>query len=388
MRIMHISRAAETLRWFLLPTLLAQKRLGHYVCICTADTPDECIGWQETSDLECLRQGGFEVFTHGLKRNMNPLGILKCILKLKRILIEQRIDVIICHNLLGAGVGRIAARLAKTKNVIYLVHGLACAPAQGVVAWQLRYWAEKFLGFITDAVLVMNNYDEELCRTHHIIKDNDKIFRIPGMGVDLTQYSIEGSEEERHKLARELSIAEDQKIVLCVARLIPEKGVFVLLKAALKICAQRDDVCFLLAGGGPATDELRRIVSRNNLEANFKLLGWRNDIDRLMRAVDIFVLPSYYWEWLPVSILEAMACGKPVIATRHRGCEDAVVDGQTGFLVPIKQAPPLASKILSLLDNERLRTELGQAGRQQVEQYFELDYCTERIIEALEKAMH
>jgi L-malate glycosyltransferase len=80
-----------------------------------------------------------------------------------------------------------------------------------------------------------------------------------------------------------------------------------------------------------------------------------------------------------------MACGKPVIATRHRGCEDVVVDGQTGFLIPIKQAAILADKILSLLDNEQLRTQMGRAGRQQVELYFGLAYCNERIIDAIEK---
>ena len=99
-----------------------------------------------------------------------------------------------------------------------------------------------------------------------------------------------------------------------------------------------------------------------------------------------FVLPTYYFEGLPVSILEAMACGKPVIATRHRGCEDVVVDEETGFLVPIKKVTPLVEKILRLLDDEQLRTRMGQAGRERVEQYFELDYCTDKIVEALEKA--
>ena len=132
--------------------------------------------------------------------------------------------------------------------------------------------------------------------------------------------------------------------------------------------------------------KLSKIVQKNHLEDNFKLLGWRDDIYRLMDLTDIFVLPTYYFEGLPVSILEAMACGKPVIATRHRGCEDVVVDGETGFLVPIKKATALVEKILQLLDDKQSRTRMGKAGRKRVEQYFGLDYCTDKIVEALEKA--
>ena len=132
-------------------------------------------------------------------------------------------------------------------------------------------------------------------------------------------------------------------------------------------------------------DKLRRIVESYHLEDNFKLLGWRDDINRLMRTVDGFVLPTYYFEGLPVSILEAMACGKPVVATRHRGCEELVVDSKTGYLVPVRQVAPLIEKIELLVDDDNLRTSMGQAGRQRIERYFEANYCTERIVEALEK---
>jgi len=388
MRIMHISRAAETLRWFLIPAMTVQKKLGHYVCICTSDIPDVCITEGETRDAVHLRNAGFDVFPNSLKRSLNPLSIIKAILLVRQILTEHRIEVIICHNPLGAFVGRIAAWLAKTPRIVYFAHGLPCAPAQGVVSWRLRFWAEKLLGRVTDAILVMNSYDEKLCKTRRVIKNIDNVFRIPGMGVDLTRYGLDDTEKVKREVAKELVIPEHQKIVLFVGRLVPEKGVFVLTEAAEKICARRKDICFLVAGGGPSMDKLKNVVRANHLEDNFRFLGWRDDIPRLCKSADIFTLPTYYNEGLPVSILEAMACGKPVVATLHRGCEDAVVDGQTGFLVPVKQVSPLADKITLLLANEHLRKEMGQAGRQRVEQYFELGYCTEKIVEALEKAIH
>jgi glycosyltransferase involved in cell wall biosynthesis len=118
-----------------------------------------------------------------------------------------------------------------------------------------------------------------------------------------------------------------------------------------------------------------------------KVLGWRNDIQTLMKCADIFALPSYYMEGLPVSILEAMACGKPVVSTHHKGCEDAVTDGTTGFLVPSRQSGPLAERIATLLGDERLRAAMGRAGRQRVEREFQMADCTRIIVETLEKAI-
>ena len=134
-------------------------------------------------------------------------------------------------------------------------------------------------------------------------------------------------------------------------------------------------------------DNMKNKIKDYNLEANFKLLGWRNDIYRLMKTVDIFVLPTYYFEGLPVSILEAMSCSKPVVVTKHRGCEDAVIDGESGCLVPVKQPEALAEKINFLLDKGDVRIKMGQAARLRIEQNFELKLCTKKIIDALEKAM-
>jgi glycosyltransferase EpsD len=360
---------------FLVPAIEAQKIKGHYVCVCGSDDPD----------AQRLRDIGIDVFPHRLKRNLNPIGIIKAVLRIRRILLQQRIDTVVCHSPIGAGVGRMAAKLAKTPNTIYFAHGLPCAPGQNIFVWFLWFCIEKMLGKITSAIFVMNSYDERLA-VSHLTKDPSKVFRVPGMGVDLEKFKAESSETDRRQIKTELGIAEGKKMVLCLAYLIRAKGVFLFFEAARKICAKRNDVCFLLAGDGPSMNKLRKTIEKNGQEDTFRLLGWRNDVPSLMRCCDMFVLPTFYFEGLPVSILEAMACGKPVIATRHRGCEDAVLDGQTGFLIPIKQVTSLVEKTSCLLDNQELRTQMGHAARQRVEQCFELTHCTGKIVEALETA--
>ena len=134
-------------------------------------------------------------------------------------------------------------------------------------------------------------------------------------------------------------------------------------------------------------EKLRATVRAYGLERQFRVLGWRNDVNDLMKCADILTLPSYYMEGLPVSILEAMACGKPVVATHHKGCEDAVVDGETGYLVPVKAIEPLTERLIALLDDATLSARMGKAGRRRVEQHYEIDHCTRAIVGVLENAM-
>ncbi|MGH7730634.1 MAG: glycosyltransferase family 4 protein [Candidatus Eiseniibacteriota bacterium] len=377
LRIMHLSRAAETLNSFMIPTMQEQIRLGHEVCICT----------DESVHTEPLRRAGFDVSIHGMKRSLNPFGALQAVLRIRRFLIERRIEVVICHNSLAGQVGRLGAWLAGTPEVIYFAHGLACGPAQSPLLWRLRYYAERVFAPCTTAIVIMNDYDEHISKVGRLARAPERVFRIPGMGVDLSKFSTERAPHLEEKLARELAIDPDRKLVLCVARLIPEKGVVELVEAAKLVCRARKDVVFLIAGTGPLLEKLRAMVRSSGLERQFRVLGWRNDVNALMKCADILTLPSYYMEGLPVSILEAMACGKPVVATHHKGCEDAVVDGQTGYLVPVRAVEPLAEKLVALLGDPDLRARMGQAGRRRVEQHYEIDHCTRTIVGVLENAM-
>jgi glycosyltransferase involved in cell wall biosynthesis len=373
--ILHLSRAAETLWWFLIPTMREQQRRGHTVLLCT-----------EGPDAPKLRDLGFEVFTHGMKRSVNPFGALRAIWRMRQALRDRKVDVVICHNSLAGIAGRLAAWLAGTPKVVYFAHGLACGPAQGALDWQIRFQVEKRLAPLTDALIVMNDYDERLSRRAPLAKSADQVFRIRGMGVDLARFSTGAHPEVRARIAAELKVDPAQPIVLCVARLIPEKGVLDFVEAARLACATRRDATYVLAGSGPLLEDLRARVADAGLSGQIKVLGWRNDIQDLVKACDLFVLPSYYMEGLPVSLLEAMACGKAVVTTRHKGCEDAVVDGETAYLVPVKRPQVLADRMAALIADADLRARMGSAGRARVERVFEIEDCTHEIVETLERA--
>jgi glycosyltransferase involved in cell wall biosynthesis len=375
MKIMHLSRASIMVWQFLLPLIREQTRRGHEVCVCGSND----------AYADTLRDQGLHVVTHQLERSFNPWAMLKGIFCIKHHIREQQIDVLVCHSPLGAAVGRLAGRLAGVPCCVYFAHGLPCAPGQNKLKWGLWFLMEKFLARMTDAILVMNHYDQQLSE-RHLMKSPDQVQRVPGMGIDLKQYHGASSPAERKALAEELGVPEHVRFVLCIAYMIPAKGIYVYFQAAQKICRVRGDVVFLIAGDGPHEKALETTAYATGLGDRFHVLGWRDDIDRLMRVCDIFTLPTYYFEGLPVSILEAMACSKPVVATQHRGCEDVVVHGQTGWLVPRRQANALAEALLACIVDETMCRRLGEAGRKRVESEFELGHCTDVLADAIERA--
>ena len=116
------------------------------------------------------------------------------------------------------------------------------------------------------------------------------MYRVASMGVDLSRFDQEASPAVHDEMCADLTIPLDATLVLNVAYLTPEKGVFVFFEAAAIICAERRDIHFLLAGLGPSAERLKRGVGDHNLNSNFHILGWRHDVDKLMLGTDIFTL--------------------------------------------------------------------------------------------------
>ncbi len=120
------------------------------------------------------------------------------------------------------------------------------------------------------------------------------------------------------------------------------------------------------------------MAERLKIGDSIDFLGWRKDVADVLRAADVVVLPSLE-EGLPLSVLEAMACGVPVVATNVNGTPEAVVDGKTGFLIEPHDAQGLADRVLTLLENASLRQEMGTQGRERVEQCFTLKQFLPRV---------
>jgi glycosyltransferase involved in cell wall biosynthesis len=173
----------------------------------------------------------------------------------------------------------------------------------------------------------------------------------------------------------------NEKIVLYTGRLAYNKGLVELVEAARHVLRKYPEVSFVLTGRGPIESELRGMIAKMNMSNNFRLVGFveRARLIELYQNATVYVFPSYY-EGLPTSVLEAMACGTPVVASAIDGIPEVVIDGKNGFIVPVKNPKAIASVIVRLLEDEELRERIGQAARQTIQEHFTWEEVANRTL--------
>ena len=169
--------------------------------------------------------------------------------------------------------------------------------------------------------------------------------------------------------------------ILYTGRLVFVKGLITLIKSAQYICHEYPNVLFTILGDGHLRPRLQKMVRQLNLENNFSFLGFipRSQLIKHYQNDTIYTAPSYY-DALPTAILEAMACGMPIVSTNIPAIREAIVDGESGFLVPPREPKFLADSILKLLADKALRRKMGQAARKRVEKQFTWDIVAEKAL--------
>ncbi|MCZ6623363.1 MAG: glycosyltransferase family 4 protein, partial [Deltaproteobacteria bacterium] len=237
--------------------------------------------------------------------------------------------------------------------------------------------AERFLGWlIMDRVIAISETQrEELIR--YRICPREKINVIP-LGLELTRFI--NCSRFKGELKKELGLSDDTLLVGTIGRLVPIKGLSYLLDAICKVAQSANrDFCLVVVGDGLLRRDLEQQASVLGVEKRVRFLGWRFDLEKIYSDLDVVVLSSLN-EGTPVSLIEAMAAGKAVVATKVGGVPDLVEDGRTGLLVPSKDSDTLADAILRVLKDNSLRRRLGEQARVAV--YPKYDVA--RLIEDME----
>ena len=293
-------------------------------------------------------------------------------------------DVNVVHTHFDAPPGPLAGlRYAKKKNVPLVVtyHGDWEASYGGLVrrigvAFHNKYLVDRLLSY-ADAIISPSEY--YINGSRFLRKYRDKIVVIPN-GVKLSDFDITYSKEECRK---RLGLPVDKKILLFFGYLAPYKGPEVLVNAMSKIIKHVPDAELVFAGKGVMREELEMLSKDLGIEKNVRFVGFVDDDLKALyyKAADIFCLPSMMGtECYPLTILEAMACGVPIVASKIGGIPDAVKDGENGLLVQPRDSELLADAIIYLLENEDVREKMGKNGRKRVE-----DYSWEKVAEMTEK---
>ena len=273
--------------------------------------------------------------------------------------------------LLSCKYGLISAALADVPAVIATVQQFMHPPCGRTVYPQQQ--------------IVTRCVDQYIAVSHAVALQLQQTFHVPGQKIRVIHNGIPFARFDCPPdltLRAELSQGTTRPIVLTVARLDQQKGHTYLFEAIRQV----REATFVLAGSGPEKDALVAQACELGIQDHVKFLGDRKDIPQLLASCDLFVLPSIY-EGLPLSILEAMAAGKAVVATAVGGIPEIVKDGETGVLVPSGDPVALARAIQSLLSNPIQVRKIGAAGRALVKQEFSSDGMVERINQVYEELL-
>ncbi|MGH2395796.1 MAG: glycosyltransferase family 4 protein [bacterium] len=295
-----------------------------------------------------------------LRNGANLAGDLASFVHLYRLFRRTRPDIVHLHLFKARLLGGLAARLAGVPLVAETFHGTLfeeyfSPPIRWVVVVIERLLARSMHAIVA----ISEQVARELVDLR--VATRDKLTVIP-LGLDLSRFS----EPARPATLRvELSIAEHVPLVGMVGRLVPIKGVSFFIAAAKQIVQQIPNAHFVVIGDGPDRLRLERQVDEAGLRDHVRFLGWRKDLERLYPDLDVVVLSSMN-EGTPVAIIEAMAAGRPVVASCVGGVPDVIEDGVTGLLVPSKDPAALASAVVWLVTHAEARRRMGKAAREAV----------------------
>lgn len=309
------------------------------------------------------------------RTSMNPFTDLKTMRFYRSIFEQEQPDYVLSYTIKPIIWGGIALRARPSARFIALITGLGYAFEgqgfkRGVLCWIVSKLYKQSLKRANQ--VVFQNPDDLNYFVEHELTSRNKTYVVPGSGVPLTHFEL-----------RVLPKAE--LTFLMVARLLKEKGVFEFVEAACLVKKQFPNVCFQLLGGlDPSPDGINQTVVDDWVaQGCIEYLGETKDVRPYFAQSHVFVLPSFYREGLPRTILEAMATGRAILTTDNVGCREPIVDGENGWLVPVKDSDALAERMIWFIKNPEMIEPMGIASRKMAEERFDVHKVNAQMLKIM-----
>lgn len=307
-----------------------------------------------------------------LDRPINPLKDILALIEIYWFIKKNKIEIVHTHSSKAGILGRWAARLAKVKIILHTVHGWSFNDYQPRLVRMLFIYLERLTAQFTHRLIVVSNYDKQKGLNNRIGKE--KKYSLIRYGIDYTEFSIKDK-----NIRKELGIDTSDFVVGMVSCFKPQKSPLDFIRLSFLVKEVLPNLRFLLVGDGILRKKIERLIYKFNLQNQVILTGWRKDIPRILSAIDIFVLTSL-WEGLPISVLEAMASFKPVVATNTGGIREVIIEGKTGFLVEPGNIKEMSVRLVSLLKDEALRKKIGEDAKD----FLSSDFTLENMVKNTE----
>jgi len=342
----QVTNVDFSLRHFLLPLMRAAQARGHDVLGVCADGPL----------LDDVRAAGLRVAPLPMARSLSPVAQWHALWAMVALFRAERPDLVHAHMPISGFLARLAARIVGVPRVAYTCHGFLFNQPGPWWRRALGFVMEWIGGRLTDITLTVSTEEAaDACRLWIARR------AVPvGNGRDPARFRPNAA--ARNRVRQALGVPEGQVVIVIVSRLVRHKGYAELLAAMRDV----PDAELWVVGERLSSDhgaDLEPVFDASGLGPRLRRLGYRADVADVLAAADIFTLPSHF-EGLPMSVIEAMLTGLPVVATDIRGPREQVVHQQTGLLVPPATVAPLAAALAQLTCDTALRARMGAAGRE------------------------
>lgn len=277
-------------------------------------------------------------------KKMTSIQNVRAVYMAHKLIREEKFDIVSTHTMLASAVIRAAILpLHHRPKVFCTVHGYLFNESDGLTKWKYLL-PEKICARVTDVLMVMNHEDFAIAEKHKLY--HGKLHYINGMGIDLTKFKP-ASREERSSARKVIGISGDDFVYIYAAEFSKRKNQELLIRTFAKACKGNPKMKLLLAGSGLLLNHCRELVHQLQTDQQILFLGYVNDIQQIYAACDVCVSVSLI-EGLPFNVMEAMACGLPVIASDIKGHRDLICDGKSGML---------------FLETEKLQDQLQTIGK-------------------------
>lgn len=299
------------------------------------------------------------------KRNLSVVGLLKAMNQMNQLLEEEKYSIIHCNTPIPSALLRTLMiskkRLGDTK-IIYEAHGFHFFKGSSLKSWLLFYPTEFFLSKYTDSIITINQ--EDFLRAHKFNAKN--IYLVHGVGVKINYEMMPSLEKKLFK--QKLNVPKNNIVFLSVGELNENKNQILAIRSLGMLKKKISNFTYIICGEGNKKKELQKEINKLGLNENVLFLGYRNDISKINQISDIFIFPSIR-EGLPLSVMEALSVGTPVIASNIRGNKDLIKDEFNGLLFKSGDEVDLYKKICELLNNESKANFFRRNGKTLITKY-------------------
>ncbi len=377
-RVAHITTVDLSLRYLLLNQLRRIRDEGYEVTAISAPGPDVAF----------VEAHGIPHLPVPMTRRFTPVADLRALVALVRVMRRERFDVVHTHTPKAGLLGQLAGRLSGVPVVVNTLHGFYFHDDTKPAARRFYIWMERIAALCSDAILSQNKEDIATAIAEGIA--SPELIQWLGNGIDIARFDRRTVDQASlEKLRAEIGLAPDAPVIGFVGRLVEEKGILDLLKAAQTVIEAIPQAQLLIVGpyDEEKPDALRPdVAARYGIADQCYFLGMRQDMPELYALMDVLALPSYR-EGFPRSPMEAAAMCVPAVVTDIRGCRETVEQGVNGLLFPVGDSDALAAALLEILRDPDRATAMGAAGRAMAEERFDEQKVFERVLQEYERLL-